>query len=80
MKETKEVMNIKDLAEYLGVSVWTLYRKVENKEIPAAKVGTQWRFSKSVIDIWLSDKMTAGYSNPGYLEELKIKARLAGLR
>jgi len=80
MKETKEVMNIEELAEYLGISKWTLYRKVEHKEIPAAKIGTQWRFSKAVIDTWLSGKMTEGNSKSDYLQGLKVRARLSKLK
>ncbi|MBU2530396.1 MAG: helix-turn-helix domain-containing protein [Elusimicrobia bacterium] len=77
MKQTKEIMSLKELAEYMGLSVATIYRGVEKRQIPAAKVGKQWRFHKDTIDLWLAGKMTAGFSDPGYLQELQIKARLA---
>jgi len=79
MKEIKEVMNIEELAEYLDMSKWTLYRKVEKKEIPGAKIGKKWKFVKSVIDAWLSDKMLQGFTGQKEIS-LKAQARIAELR
>jgi len=31
----------------------TLYRLVAQKKIPAFRVGSQWRFKRSVIEAWL---------------------------
>ncbi len=41
------------VAEYLKVDKFTVYRLVTQKNIPAFKVGNQWRFSKDMIDAWL---------------------------
>ena len=42
-----------ELAEYLKVDKFTVYRLVTQKNIPAFKVGNQWRFNKDMIDAWL---------------------------
>jgi excisionase family DNA binding protein len=47
------VMTIRELAEYLRINIRTVYRLVEKGEIPAAKIGRQWRFDKEIIDAWL---------------------------
>lgn len=41
------------VAEYLKVDKFTVYRLVTQKNIPAFKVGNQWRFNKGMIDAWL---------------------------
>ncbi len=52
----KEVMDIKEISEYLGFSETKIYRLVEKSEIPYTKIGGQYRFLRNVIDKWLSDK------------------------
>ena len=48
----KNVMNAKEVAEYLGVHVTTIYRLLKEKEIPAFRVGSDWRFNLESIDQW----------------------------
>ncbi len=52
---TKEVMNAKELADYLGIAESTAYKWVEYRKIPFTKVGTLLRFPKWIIDSWLSE-------------------------
>jgi excisionase family DNA binding protein len=47
-------MTSEEVANYLRVTKKTIYRLLESRNIPATKVGHQWRFDKSSIDIWLS--------------------------
>lgn len=56
-KNDKQVMDIKELAEYLGIGKSTIYNLIRQKKIPAAKIGKQYRFSKDVVDSWLRDKI-----------------------
>lgn len=48
-----EVLTTRELAEYLKLSERSIYRLLERGEIPAFKVGGQWRFRKSAVDEWL---------------------------
>jgi excisionase family DNA binding protein len=41
------------VARYLKVDKFTVYRLVTQKKIPAFKVGNQWRFKKNMIEAWL---------------------------
>ena len=52
-----DLLNPKQLAEYLQLSQRTVYRLLERGEIPAARVGGQWRFRKVVVDAWLDVNM-----------------------
>ncbi len=48
----KRVLTVKDVAEYLQVHASTIYRLLSKHEIPAFKVGTDWRFNIESIDEW----------------------------
>ncbi len=49
-----EIMTLEEVAEYLKVKPQTIYTWAQEKKIPAAKIGKEWRFKKSVIDIWFN--------------------------
>jgi excisionase family DNA binding protein len=66
----KEIMNIDELSEYLGIKKSTLYSKVERKEILFYKIGHLVRFKKSDIDLWLEKTK---------VEPLRIKERAKGI-
>ena len=52
-KMQENLLTTAELAEYLKVDKFTVYRLVTQKNIPAFKVGNQWRFNKDMIDAWL---------------------------
>jgi excisionase family DNA binding protein len=58
MTESREVMNIKEASDYLGVSPDTLYKYVYEEKIPAFKLGNRWKFKKSKLDQWMDEKST----------------------
>ncbi|MDP3704252.1 MAG: helix-turn-helix domain-containing protein [Candidatus Omnitrophota bacterium] len=49
------IMNVGEVARYLGVVPDTIYRKARRGEIPAVKMGKVWRFPKETLDKWLND-------------------------
>jgi excisionase family DNA binding protein len=56
---TTPIMNIKQLATYLDLSVSALYKMTSTKEIPHAKRGKRLYFDKKDIDAWvLEHKVT----------------------
>ena len=55
---------IAEAAEYLRLSVETLYKYVQRGVVPAAKVGRHWRFDKAAIDRWMAAQPQAGTPAP----------------
>lgn len=53
---TKEIMNLKEVAEYLGLNERTVYNLVRRAEIPAIKIGRQWRVKKDNLDEMFKNK------------------------
>ena len=51
----EEMLNIKDAAIFLGLSVPTLYSKVSRKEIPYHKPGKRLYFQKSELLDWIKN-------------------------
>ena len=56
--ERTQIMTPKEAAKYLGFHLVTVYRLLKKREIPATKIGGQWRFKKDVLDSWLVERMT----------------------
>ena len=56
MADSREVMNIRQASQYLGVSPDTLYKYVGEQALPAFKLGNRWRFKKSRLDQWMEEK------------------------
>lgn len=53
MTELREVMDIREASDYLGVSRETLYKYIYEERIPAFKLGNRWKFKKTVLDRWM---------------------------
>ena len=49
----ESLMSTSELANYLHVTKKTIYRLLERREIPATRVGHQWRFERAAIDDWI---------------------------
>ncbi len=54
-----EIMTVEEVARYLRVTKRTIYRLVKRGDIPAARVGHQWRFERASIDEWLRQNIIA---------------------
>ncbi len=54
--EIREVMDIRQAADYLGISPDTLYKYASESFVPAFKLGNRWRFKKSRLDDWMDQQ------------------------
>jgi len=48
-----EIMTIGETAEYLRISLSSLYKLAQEGRVPCQKVGRHWRFRRESIDRWL---------------------------
>lgn len=58
------ILTIPEVAELLRIAEKTVYTLAQRGEIPAFKVGGQWRFSRGAIQSWIDDRTRAG-QQPG---------------
>jgi excisionase family DNA binding protein len=76
MGDSREVMNIRQASQYLGVSPDTLYKYVGEQKIPAFKLGNRWRFKKSRLDQWMEEKSSE--MEPQAKRKVKAASKAAG--
>jgi excisionase family DNA binding protein len=46
------IMTVTELADYIRVHPTTIYRQLKRRQLPAFKVGSDWRFTVESIDRW----------------------------
>ena len=50
------LMTVRDLSEYLHVHKSTIYRMLKQHEIPAFRIGSDWRFNIESVHRWCSEQ------------------------
>ena len=50
------VLTVGEVADYLRVSRSTVFRLLKRKELPAFKVGGDWRFNMEEIERWCAER------------------------
>jgi len=48
-----------EICEYLGVSRDTVFKWIDNKNMPAHKMGRQWKFKIDEVDNWIKSGASA---------------------
>ena len=52
----QEMMTVDQVAALLNVHTSTIYRMLKRAEIPAFKLGSDWRFSRQQIYKWIAQR------------------------
>jgi len=50
-----DILNIDEAAELLGVSVKTFNKVLHAENIPARKIGREWKFSRAALIAWVGN-------------------------
>lgn len=76
-----DLLTTREVQELLHVDRTTIYRMVEGGQLPAVRVGKQWRFARAELERWLR-RQSAALSQPGALLQAVIPAAQveAGIR
>ncbi len=57
---TEEMMNTKEVAQYLGVHEKQVYALIKSKRIPSTRITGKWVFPRKLIDDWIESNANAG--------------------
>jgi excisionase family DNA binding protein len=57
------VLTLEEVAQFLRVHPSTVYRLLKKKQIPAFKLGSDWRFSLESIEKWVKGRELEGELN-----------------
>lgn len=60
------IMTVKEVSDYLHVHPSTIYRLLKRGELPAFRVGSDWRFNAESIDQWRQKQEAVIRSEHGY--------------
>jgi excisionase family DNA binding protein len=52
LSDTAPVLTVRDLSNYLRIHPSTVYRLLKTGQLPAFRVGSDWRFNVEEIDLW----------------------------
>ena len=66
MAKSKQVLTVRDVAEFMDVHPMTIYKYVKEGKIPAFKIGANWRIRRDSIKKWISEnekQLTKGGAN-----------------
>ncbi len=63
MDQLESLLTVNEVAKLLRLSPQTLYKMLEQKSIPAVKVGSQWRFERDKIRVWLAEQHSTDQGN-----------------
>ena len=55
----KDWLSVADICEYMGVSTFVVTRVLRSGELPAVKMGREWRVSKTDFEDWLNAQRLA---------------------
>jgi len=61
LSDITPVLTVRDLSNYLRIHPSTVYRLLKTGQLPAFKVGSDWRFNIEEIDRWRVERE----KNPG---------------
>lgn len=53
----KDVLTAREAAQYLRLTLPTFYRYMRQGKIPPSKIGSRYRFKKSLLERWLGEKV-----------------------
>ena len=59
MLEQDGWVGIEEIAKYLGVNKDTIRIWIKKSDIPACKIGRQWKFKKEEVDAWVKSGKSA---------------------
>ncbi len=49
----REILNVEEAAALLGVSVKTFNKVLHTEDVPARKIGREWKFSRRALIDWV---------------------------
>ena len=69
----RDILNIDEAAELLGVSVKTFNKVLHAEDMPARKIGREWKFSRKALIEWVgSGRSREFYREGNHAEEDEI--------
>lgn len=60
----KDWLSVADVCEYMGVSPFVVTRVLRAGDLPAVKIGREWRISRIDFEDWLNEQRLGSSPSP----------------
>jgi excisionase family DNA binding protein len=61
----RDILNIDEAAALLGVSVKTFNKVLHSEDLPARKIGREWKFSRRALIEWVGNGRSRAFYRDG---------------
>lgn len=76
----RDILNVDEAAALLGVSVKTFNKVLHSEDLPARKIGREWKFSRSHLIEWVGAGRSMDFYREGSEGGIPEDRRTAGWR
>ena len=66
---SRDILNVEEAAALLGVSVKTFNKVLHSQNLPARKIGREWKFSRQALIEWVGSGRSRDFYREGAPEE-----------
>jgi excisionase family DNA binding protein len=66
-----EILTVQEVSRYLRVHPSTIYRMLKRNQLPAFRVGSDWRFTVEAIDKWRAEAEMGALGRIGAMAEAR---------
>jgi excisionase family DNA binding protein len=63
IREMEAFLTTEEVLSYLKITPRTIYRLIRSGELPAVRIGRQWRFRRADLDRWLERQRAVSTSS-----------------
>ena len=63
------ILTVSEVCQYLHISPATVYRLLRRRNIPAFRIGKNWRFNVGELERWIAQESLLGEPGSLYKEE-----------
>ena len=67
----REVLNIEEAAALLGVSIKTFNKVLHSEDMPARKIGREWKFSRRALIEWVGSGRSRDFYKDGDIDRVR---------
>lgn len=64
-ERVRDILNIEEAASLLGVSVKTFNKVLHSEDMPARKIGREWKFSRQALIAWVGQGRSRDFYREG---------------
>lgn len=66
---SREILNVEEAAALLGVSIKTFNKVLHSQDLPARKIGREWKFSRQALIDWVGSGCSRDFYRDGNSSE-----------